>query len=274
MSIFNYPDMHVHTEFSKNDCKCPIDRYLLLLEDGIGKSIGFSDHLHPVTEWTSEQLNFPVNRFDDAGYDAAVRAAQARGLNVYKGIEVTYEERAKEYTVERISQSEYDYLIGATHSFDGFWMSRNYYQSVRPGGAFDWIVNRYHDAVLETVRVGLFDVLAHMGLYKRFLLPEQDLLVYAADLISEREDEVAKVCAQSGIIVEVNTSSLSNSGKTMPTDDFLRRFRHYGGERVALGSDAHDAKDLNQNFDFAADMLRTLGFRYLFYPWSQTPLAL
>ena len=269
MARYDYIDIHVHTAYSANDCKCPMEEYLKLLEDGTARGIGFSDHLHPVTEQWAAFFGEAGRPFDGDGYTASVQAAKARGLNVYQGIEVTYEKGALDFTLKRMADNPYDYFIGSSHSFDGMWLSRDYYKSVQPGAAFAWIINSYYDTILDVLDVPEFDVVGHIGVYKRFLPEDSRLMRYGARLIAEREDQIAKACAESGKIVEVNTSGLTALGqKSMPSDDFLKLFKRHGGERLALASDCHDVSNLNQSFDEVADMLRAIGFGYIFYPWD------
>jgi len=269
MARYDFIDIHVHTDYSTFDCKCPMEEYLKLLESGIARGIGFSDHMHPVSELWAQRLDESRSPFDGDGYTADIKAAKERGLKVFQGIEVTYEKCAHDFTMKRMSDNPYDYFIGSVHSFDGFWVSRDYHTSARAGKAFDWIVNSYYDAVLDVIAVPEFDVIGHIGVYKRYLPVEHSLLRYGADLIAQREDQVAKACAQSGKIVEVNTSGLvAPSANTMPTDAFLKFYKKHGGERVALASDCHDASKLNQLFDEAADTLRSIGFGYIYYPWD------
>ena len=85
-----------------------------------------------------------------------------------------------------------------------------------------------------------------------------------------RTERTARLCAESGKVIEVNTSGLFSPAKrTMPGVDFLKAYRAYGGERICLSSDAHDVRNLNQGFCQAAELLRSLGYRYLFYPWDK-----
>ncbi|MBQ9988225.1 MAG: hypothetical protein IJP30_00600 [Clostridia bacterium] len=270
MERFRFIDAHVHTAFSTGDCKEPMESYLALLRNGTARGVGFADHIHPITESFKQTYpGYEPKIFDDRGYDALIHAAREEGLRVYKGIEVSYEWEYDQICRERVEQSEYDYVIGSAHSYGGLWVTRTYWQNLVPGTAFREIVQQYHAALIDTLQADWLDVVGHIGVYKRFL-PDNDLLIRCAqDVIRECEDEAARACAQSGKIVEVNTSGLTApGGRTMPDAFFLERFRHYGGDRVCLSSDAHAVEKLNQKFDEAAGMLKNLGFTHLTYPWA------
>ena len=270
MGDFDYIDAHVHTAFSQSDCQRPMDDYLQMLRDGIARGFGFTDHLHPgLEEMGRTYANYHPFVFDGAAYCKAIEAARAQGLCVYKGVEGTYEKGEHALCQKRAMQDPYDYIVGSAHSYDGFWVTRTYWQNVQPGQAFLDIVNRYYDAVLDVLDVPWFDMVAHIGVYKRFLPPDHRLLVYAHETIEMREQEVARACAQSGKVIEVNTSGLTAPGqRTMPSDTFLQKYLRYGGHRVCLASDGHDTTKVNQCFAQAAQMLRDLGFTYLTYPWD------
>ena len=95
-------------------------------------------------------------------------------------------------------------------------------------------------------------------------------MVCAKDTIEKREDEVAKACANSSKIIEVNTSGLDQLGQcTMPTYDFLKKYKVYGGELICLSSDAHELGKVNANFAETAKKLKEMGFSKLYVPWDK-----
>ncbi len=271
MNDFDFIDAHVHTTYSQNDCKQPMEGYLDLLREGKASGFGFADHMHPPSEAMSdiyEAMNAYKFRGDE--YIREIRAAQAEGLKVYAGVEVTYEYAWDDVCRKRALEYDFDYRIASPHSFDGFWVSRDYFRHVQPGNMMRELVNCYYDAVLQALCVEWADVVAHIGLYRRFLPDSHQLMVCARDTIELREQEVAKACAQSGKIIEVNTSGLDQPGQcTMPTYDFLCKFKAYGGERICLSSDAHELGKVNANFAQTAQKLKEIGFEKLYLPWAK-----
>lgn len=277
MNDDRFTDAHVHTSYSQGDCKQPMDGYLALLRNGQSAGFGFADHLHPPNEAMSriyEAMN--AYRFRGDQYIADIQSAKDEGLNAYAGIEVTYEEAWDDVCRTRALDNDYDYRIVSVHSVDGFWVTRTYWQSVQPGSMFLDIVERYYDAVVQTLSIPWADVVAHIGVYRRFLPDDHPLMVFARDLIEKREDALAKACAHSGKIIEVNTSSLFKpSANTMPGDFFLTQYKKYGGKRLCLSSDAHDCKDAHQGFAETAHRLKDIGFDSIHVPWSpDTPILL
>ncbi len=270
MSDFRYTDAHVHTNYSRNDCKQPMNDYLDLLRKGQSAGIGFADHLHPNREALGERYaGLSSYRFDGESYIRDIRGAQREGLHAYAGVEITYEPVWAEACRRRAYDNDYDYRIASVHSIGGLWVTRTYWQNVEPGSLFLDVVNRYYDAVLAALEVEWADVIAHIGVYRRFLPDDHPLMAFAKDLIEKREDETAKACARSGKIVEVNTSGLFKAcACTMPNKAFLTKYRNYGGDRICLSSDAHDIKDAHAGFSDSAWLLKELGFSNLYPPWA------
>jgi histidinol-phosphatase (PHP family) len=132
------------------------------------------------------------------------------------------------------------------------------------------LCNRYYDAILEALEVEWADVVAHIGVYRRFLPDTHQLMVCAQSLIDCREEEVAQACAASGKIIEVNTSGLDAPGQvTMPSASFLRKYAKHGGDKLCLSSDAHDVARANSGFAQTAASLKALGFDKLSLPWDR-----
>ena len=98
----------------------------------------------------------------------------------------------------------------------------------------------YYRAVRQSLCVPEFDAIAHIGIYRRNYPGDYFLLQYAKAQIEDLEDEIALAAARSGKIIEVNTSGLQKPSKTcLPGPFFLERYKHYGGEKLCLSSDAH-----------------------------------
>ncbi len=271
MNDFDHIDVHVHTSYSQNDCKQPMGDYLTLLREGKAKGFGFADHMHPPSEAMSDIYDaMNAYRFRGEDYLQEIRAAQAEGLNAYAGIEVTYESAWDDVCRSRANEYDFDYRIASPHSFDGFWVTRDYYRHVQPGAMMRDLVNRYYDAVLDALALDWADVIAHIGVYRRFLPDSHQLMICAQETIEQREDEVAKACAKSSKIIEINTSSLDAPGQcTMPTFAFLEKYKKFSGDTICLSGDAHELGKVNAGFAQTAQRLKDMGFTKLTMPWAK-----
>ena len=76
-----------------------------------------------------------------------------------------------------------------------------------------------------------------------------------------------------GKALEINTSGLRQPiGKTMPTEDFVRRFKELGGEYLTLGSDAHFTQHVGANIDEGYAIAERCGFEYVTYFENRKPV--
>jgi histidinol-phosphatase (PHP family) len=92
---------------------------------------------------------------------------------------------------------------------------------------------------------------------------------YSQDSITYKEfgdifDCIFRFLIENGKGLELNTKSCTGSkGRQTPVDhDVLIRYRELGGEIISLGSDSHSAIYVGEGFKEAAEMLRSLGFRW------------
>ena len=278
MDKFSYIDAHVHSAFS-DDADCPMDAYFALLANGTARAIGFAEHWHPGIEAYRRQYpGYERLPLDNDAYRAKIEQGRARGFTLYRGVELTYEVQWHDACMRGLAAQQYDYVIGSAHTAGGLWVTCDYWKYMETGPAFSWMMEQYYRAVRQCLLVDAFDAIAHIGIYRRDFRPDHFLLQYAGAQIQDLEDEIALAAARSGKIIEVNTSGLAKpAAGCLPGPFFLQRFRHYGGQKLCLSSDAHTADALNLRFDDAAALLVSLGFTELYYPGAPevpVPLAL
>ena len=76
-----------------------------------------------------------------------------------------------------------------------------------------------------------------------------------------------------GKALEINTSGLRQPiGKTMPTENYVRRFRELGGEFLTLGSDAHFTEHVGAGIDEGYAIAESCGFEYVTYFENRKPV--
>ena len=76
--------------------------------------------------------------------------------------------------------------------------------------------------------------------------------------------EILQVVIYDGKGIEFNTSSYRyQTPVTLPTVEILKTYKELGGEIITLGSDAHSPEYVGYQFKEAADLIGTLGFRYV-----------
>ena len=214
------------------------------------KEICFTDHLDydPLGK-------MGVLAFDTARYNAEYDCLHAEWLKIRRGMEfgMTADNRAQ--FKEDLKRRPFDFVLGSIHFvddldvyFEEYWHDKTVFEAER----------RYLEATLDCVRLhDDFDVLAHLtyiGKTSSHHAPRPVPFAEHRELI----DEILKTVAQKGKGLEINTSGVDRCGGFLPTEDYFRRFKEFGGEIVTIGSDAHTATRVGQYSFEACEILKDI----------------
>ena len=72
-----------------------------------------------------------------------------------------------------------------------------------------------------------------------------------------------KTIIEDGKGIEINTGSLYRGMDYMhPHIEILKTYKELGGEILTFGSDAHDLEHIGYGFDNAAEIAKSIGFKY------------
>jgi histidinol-phosphatase (PHP family) len=247
-------DYHTHTHFSC-DSQATMAQ---MCEAAIGlglPELGFTEHFDNVPQDTCCGY-FRLEPWV-AGLEAC-RRQYAGPLTLRAGIEVG---EPHVYTAEVkaiLSQYPFDYAIGSLHWVGaGFTFAPDFFQ--RPA---DEAFLLYFEELERMTRLGDFDILGHLEGVARV-----GYEVYG-EYHPARYEEVLRAvlrnCIGRGIALELNTWSVRRSTRRItPAPEILRWYREMGGERVTLGSDAHQPERIGEDFDTALATLREVGIGYV-----------
>lgn len=264
--IFDY---HMHLEPDDHVGACPYtaERIALYVESARARGateIGITEHCNrfsafqPVMAFVSKgdpRDPFFTHSFREklSRYVDALLEAKRLGLPVKASLEVDYIP-GKESVIEAILEEyPFDYVIGSVH-FLGEWPI-DYRPDVGwPTADVDRVFCEYFDTLKSAAKSGLFDILAHPDLVKKF--------GHAPSFpLDELYDEVAKALAEADVAAEVSSAGLRKpAGELYPAQALLERFRDRGIP-ITLGSDAHEPGDVARGFDQAIAAARRAGYR-------------
>lgn len=238
-------DYHMHTYLS--DGRDTHDQMLASAAfRGMGE-IGFSDHvcLKPV-KWALsphqvEQMVVAVQ---------SIQQSNTTPVSIKFGVEMDYFPGQEKEIEEVLNSLPLDYVIGSVHFVDDWNFDTNSHQ-------FDMIdvdqfYRRYFQILQQSAQSGLFDIIGHCDLAKKFAY-------YPSFALDELYDQTARIFKESDVAVEINTS-----GRTKPCNEFypapcfIQRLVHHKVP-IALGSDAHVEQNIGQFFDDALATLNALG---------------
>ena len=266
----NRIDLHMHTDSSfdghyhaQQMCQAAVDNDLA--------TVAITDHFD--VDFYEEQN---LGTRQQTSYDGILSAKEEFDgrLRVLRGIEMgqpTYDEELSKKTLERY---EYDFVIGSIHNLRKTpdFCELNY-QTLTQDDVYS-LLDKYFEEELILARWNGFDTLAHLTYPMRYIVQSgrfnTDLSRY-----DDITDEIFKVLIANGKALEINTSGLRQPiGKTMPTDNYVRRFRELGGELLTLGSDAHFTEHVGANIDDGYEIAEKCGFKYVTYFKDRKPVQL
>ncbi len=235
-------DLHVHTSFS-DDGEGTIEEFCeRALELGI-RELGFAEHVDLCP--ADPHYNF----LDYGSYHDAVHAAREKykgRLSIRLGLEITYLPSIAGEIRSWLEGKDFDYLIGAIHLLDDGQAcvseedtAHEYFKSRDPVEAYE----NYFDHVLELVKSGLFDVLAHLDIINRYGLNYLGRFNYGQFYGQIRR--ILEGVIKRDMALELNASGLrKNINIPHPHPDILKIYYELDGRLVLPGSDAHSPEDL------------------------------
>jgi len=257
--------IHTHTIFcdGRDDvetmCRTAYEKNLF--------AIGFSAH-SPIEKQIGSESGWNLKEENVSKYTAEVLAAKQRWqgkIPVFLGYEVDYIKGRRSALDSDITALNLDYTIGSVHylfpenganffTVDG--SMEEFERGLSEGYAGDALalMHKYYDAQAEMIKKGGFDILGHPDLLKKNC---KDKNYWAKEAELERQREIARLAADAGIVIEVNTGGI-NRKKTCdvnPSLPFLQLICEYKVP-VIITSDAHCANHIDGNYDIALNTIK------------------
>jgi len=251
MKKLNLVDYHMHT-VRCGHAEGHMEEYAArALEIGL-REIGLSDHL-PLLHVEDTTLAMSLEELPLYVREVGELREQFPRLPIRLGIEVDYIPGYEERISSILAQHPFDYIMGSVHFVDGWCFDDPRNLDGYEGRDLFHLWRRYFDLLGDAAECGLFDILAHPDLIKKFgFRPDADVTHLYRDCL----DRVAAA----GIAVEVSTAGLRKPvGEIYPGEDFLR-LCHDRGIAATLGSDAHRPVEVGDRFEEALRLLRRVGY--------------
>lgn len=249
------PDYHIHTSLCGH-ARGEMEQYLEEAGKKGLKEIGFSDHA-PMY-WLAADCRDPGLAMDDSLFPGYVsRVLKLREitpeLSIRLGVEVDYIPGWEKEAEKIISEYPFDYVIGSVHFIDGWAFDHPSYIDGYGSRDIEEIYRSYYDLLCRAAVSGIFDIMAHPDLVKKFgYRPDRELTAFYR--------QAARAFAGAGVCVEVNTAGLRvPAGEIYPSPEFLRICR-LEGVPASTGSDAHAPELVGANFGQAIDLLKEAGY--------------
>lgn len=241
-------DFHIHTEFSADSN--------LKLEQLIAKAKQLNYSIIAITEHfdltPSELFNWGLPSLNRYQKFVQKFKNETSNLQILCGLELGELHRCSELATSILNHYKPDITIGSVHVLP---------DETNLSIKFDFdlteeLIISYYAENLKLVKHGGFDILGHLGVYKRYLQAEPD------ETCAEKMiEETLKTIIQKEIALEVNYSGLSKPLKDIvPNQKVLKLYKKLGGKLITLGSDAHSLTAFDLNRDTAIKKVKKAGF--------------
>ena len=250
------PDCHVHTAFSSDSEANPAEAVMHAIGRGMSL-ICITDHHDMDYPGGEFQLNVPLYKEKTA----ELRDFFANRIEVLCGVELGLQPYLAETgRIEKFTEEGgFDYVIGSVHMVDG----KDPYIREDLDMTDTELYTRYFEQTLECVqKLSGFQALGHLDYIVRYGYgkdKEYSYLKYRDVL-----DAILETLIRRDIALEVNTAGYRKGlGFSNPHPDILWRYLDLGGEKITIGSDAHEPENVGADFKKTAELLQAVGFRYL-----------
>lgn len=249
-------DYHTHTPLCNHAEGTPDEFVRAALRAGLAE-YGIADHApmpdEPFDEWRMEYSRFP----EYFAWIEQARKAAPESLTIRAGLECDWVEGIEEWTKHLAGLYPWDYLIGSVHylgekwDFDNpLWIPRWEHVNV------DEVWEDYWNTCARMAGSGLFDILGHVDLVKKFgYVPQGGLKHFY--------EPVIEAMADYGTALEINTAGwYKPCAEAYPSPEFLS-LACKAGIPLLINSDAHAPGEIGRDFDKALKLAWSAGYRKL-----------
>lgn len=245
-------DYHTHTSLCKH-AKGDAEEYIRkAIELGLDE-IGCSEH-NPMPGGFDEKHRMTLEQYQTvyAPRVTELREKYKGQIVVRRGIEADFFPGTEEWVGGFIRENDFDYVIGSVHFLGSWGFDDMVFVHNFEGRDIDDVYEKYFEAVRKSARSGLFDIIAHCDLVKKFgHRPKRDM----TDTIRETMKEIRR----NGLCIEINTSGLRKPVKEMYPSESILKIAHETGVPLTLGSDSHDPADVGADFAAASELIERYG---------------
>jgi histidinol-phosphatase (PHP family) len=215
--------------------------------------IGFSDH-SPMPQDDFDDWRMRRDQLD--AYVESVQAARRDfpQLTIRLALEVDYLPGQEDWIRDLAARHPWDYFIGSVHYVSGGWDIDN------PKKLSEWrqrdayaVWAEYFDWLTQAARSGLFEIIGHADLPKKFgYVPDRDCTSLFRTFL--------EAAAGSGCAIELNTAGLRKDCREIYPSRRILEMARERGVPITFGSDAHAPAEVGMDFAAALDLARAAGY--------------
>jgi len=215
--------------------------------------IGFADHLPLVAQW-DPQLTMAEKDLPE--YVESVLKLRERypQIAIRLGIEADYLEGREDDTRALLDRYEWDYVLGSVHMINQWEFDDSRTVELWETQNIDAVYRNYYRLLRRSAESGLFDIIAHCDLVKKFgHRPQANM--------REEIEQTAQVFQACGVAIEINTSGRHKPAREMYPSPWIQEIFARREIPLVISSDAHAPEEVGRDFDLAIESARAAGFR-------------
>ncbi len=257
-------DSHVHTKHFSGDGKMTADELFVAARELGLESLVITEHYD---DDFPHVLEGPTT-FDLHSYYASYLEwlnNAPKGLDIRLGIELGYQPQLVNRYAGLIRELPFDSVILSNHLFDGKdpYFFRDCYDKDKSVLHEEYILS-----LAEMVEsCTSYDILGHFDYIVRYSNAKNPTMAYRD--CPDAFDRLLTALIENEKSLEINTRTIQKlrvAGvgvrESFPDSEVLLRYRELGGQRITLGSDAHETSSIAGLFEETIRYLREMGFEY------------
>ncbi len=261
-------DYHIHTPLCKHAFGNPSEYVEKAVAAGFCE-IGFADH-NPMPDGFDSEHRMEDSQL--APYVASVQRLQQdyAHITIKLGLEADYLPGGESFLAEQLAQYPFDYVYGSVHYIGDWNFDNPVFVHLWENRDVDDTYLRYFDCLEQLIDSGLFDIIAHPDLVKKFGHRPRKI-----DL-QEIYRRICRKLSTAGMCIEINTSGLRKQiGEIYPEKAFLETACEHNVP-IVIGSDAHRPEEVGADYTRAVDLARSVGYYQIqrFEGRKKTPVSL
>ncbi|HBV31369.1 MAG TPA: histidinol phosphate phosphatase [Verrucomicrobiales bacterium] len=246
------PDYHMHTPLCRHAEGEPTEYAARAASLGLTE-IGFTEHApmpdDDFDDWRmlESELDLYHEKLDQAERDNP-------NVTIRRSLEIDYLPGYEEWIKSLTKRYNWDYLIGSVHYIGEKWsFDHPDKRDTWEGKDLNQVWMEYYDLLVDSVSLGIFDIIGHCDLIKVFGdRPEGEL--------SQLWRPFLEAVKQSDIAIEINTGGIHKPCGEMYPEPALLEMAGGMGVGLTFGSDAHKSARVGENFDAAVELAKRSGF--------------
>ena len=254
-------DCHIHSELCGHAHGTPDEMIQAIVDAGLYGAV-MTEHLPLKPELDPDGI-YSMRGDIDILYVAELRDIRFDwdGLNLVIGAEADWISTDPEWTHESVRQARekgIEVVLGSVHFLDGWAFDDPAHLDTWENRVVEEVWEQYFTQWCKAAASGLFDVMAHPDLVKKF--------GHIATSAHEYYDEASRVAAEAGVLCEVSTAGWRKPVGQLYPDSLMIELLVQRGVGLTMGSDAHHPREVAYRFDDCARELYALGARQVAYP--------